>query len=463
MAAMDRELYTLARTIDPGLLGRRLRTIRTTAGLRQADVAESVCSVPYLSRIEKGQRRPEPELLEQIARALDVSLERLLHGHSARDETDAELRLALDYAELYLASGEPEEALRRANEVVARSAREDLDLDLSRSAQRVVAAAQEALGRTGEAIRALDALLEDSPDDLTLLQTMVALCRCHREAGDLTAAIAVGKAATQRAEELGLGGSTEAVQVMVTMAAAHYESGDLDRAIAICEDAIARAEIADSPVGRASAYWNASVIESHRGDVTAAIAMAEKALALFEVAGEARPLARLRSQLGIYLLRLEPPEVEAAQDILRRARVEMAGANATAADLARNDLALAHALFLSGDRAAAASSATDVYEATREEYPLLAAEARMLSGSALAGEGNAAEARAAAREAVLMLTSVGADAAVGQLWFDLAELLDRVGEPVEAREAYRRSAVSAGMWRRLGTAAPRPMSAQQHQ
>ena len=51
----------------------------------------------------------------------------------------------------------------------------------------------------------------------------------------------------------------------------------------------------------------------------------------------------------------------------------------------------------------------------------------------------------AAVEAVLLLTGVGADRDAAQLWFELADLLEEVGDVDGARNAYRSAAASSGL------------------
>lgn len=449
---MDPELLVLAKTIDPGLLGQRLKEARLAAGLRQADVAGTHCSTAYLSRIEAGLRRPDPRLLERLAEGLQVSVESLLRGSAPDQRT--ELRLELDYAELYLSSGEPAEALDRAEKVLAvvGSSANALALD----ARRIKGSAQEALGRLGDAIGTLVALAAvETLGALSRIDVAMALSRCYREKGDLGRAVSVGEAALQRAAADGLEGTTECVQLMLTLAAAHHESGAIAEAVRLCESAIGRAEDLGAPSARAAAYWNASIIESLRDNVNDAVELAQKALVLFELEGEGRHLARLRSQLGMNLMRLDPPDVDSAERNLARASIELAAANATSADIARNDLALAQAHILKGDLTEAKREADRVAEATRESLPLISAEAAMVSAGVLATQGDIEAAVNACRNSVLLLSSMGADRAVGQLWFDLADLLEGLGERDEAREAYRRAGVSLGLWRRIGKAGTR--------
>ena len=61
------------------------------------------------------------------------------------------------------------------------------------------------------------------------------------------------------------------------------------------------------------------------------------------------------------------------------------------------------------------------------------------------------------REAVMLLTSVGADRDAADLWFELAGLLEAVGELDAARDAYRSAAASTGL--RARTAIPMTVNA----
>ena len=61
-----------------GTLGEYLREQRTEARLSLRQLAEATgISNPYLSQIERGLRRPSAEVLQQIAKALQISAETL--------------------------------------------------------------------------------------------------------------------------------------------------------------------------------------------------------------------------------------------------------------------------------------------------------------------------------------------------------------------------------------------------
>src|SRR4029077_20126904 len=103
-----------------------------------------------------------------------------------------------------------------------------------------------------------------------------------------------------------LDASDEAVQMAVTLAAAYFERGDTSQAVRVCRKAITKAEILDSPIARASAYWNASAFEAAQGAVHNAVPLAQRALALLAEGQDWRDLAGLRAELGVMELHENP-------------------------------------------------------------------------------------------------------------------------------------------------------------
>jgi len=435
------DLVDLLRTIDAAVLGERIRTVRCRVGLTQAQVAGDAVSVGYLSRIESGQRRPTAGLLIGIADRLAVSVDELLMG--VAPDHIAELRLQLDHAELALVTGSPADALESVTRLLSDPAIAELS-ELRRSAGYVHAGALEATGDLQAAILALEDLAETSPPDLDWIDGLTALSRCYRQSGELGRAIEVGTQATRHIEELDLGGLDEAIRLSLTVAAAYYEQGDADYAARLCQRAIDRAEAVASPVAKAMAYWNSSAIESMRGNASTALPMTRRALAVIEATDDARNIARLRTQLGILQLLLDPPQPREALEVLAHAAEELAFTGAGSADLADNRLAQARARFLLGDAEGARRQATEIGRAVGS-MPLLAADAFALLGQIAVQEAALDTARSHFQEAVLLLSGVGADRAAAQLWFELAGLLESVGEPAAALEAYRRAAAATGL------------------
>ena len=103
-------------TLDPVLLGGRIKAARVAAGLTQPELAGPDASVAYLSRIESGQRRAGTELLQVLATRLGVTVEYLAYGQGWEDA--GRLELQLDHAELSLVGGEAGTALELAREAL---------------------------------------------------------------------------------------------------------------------------------------------------------------------------------------------------------------------------------------------------------------------------------------------------------------------------------------------------------
>jgi tetratricopeptide (TPR) repeat protein len=291
----------------------------------------------------------------------------------------------------------------------------------------------------------LEELAEDETHDLTWLKSLIALSRVYRYAGDFARAVDVGERAADAIRESHLESTGEAVQLTLTVAAAYFERGDAGHAARLCQRALRQAERLQSPLALASAYWNASVVESRRGNTAAALPLATKALHHFETAEDGRNLPRLRSQLGIFQLRLDPPQALEARTTLRQAAREMEALGATAIDKATNDLALARAHLLLGERDEAAQLAAVGHAQVEDVAPLHAAEAMVLQGQIAADRHDVDEARGHYRRAIHALSAAGADRRAGELWFELASLLEELGEHDEARAAYRSAAATAGL------------------
>ena len=70
-------------------LGPIIRNRRTELGLSQEDLADGICSVPTLSRIENGERMPTKNHFEMLMQRLGCNLRSptatgaVVNGHSA--------------------------------------------------------------------------------------------------------------------------------------------------------------------------------------------------------------------------------------------------------------------------------------------------------------------------------------------------------------------------------------------
>ena len=447
---------TLLQEIRPYELGSRLRAARLARGWTQTELAGDLVSVGYVSRIESGHRRPQAEVLEALAQRLDVPVDQLLRGATAPEQD--EIRLALDFAELSLENGAIAEAEMRAREARDR-AYAIVHPDLADRATFLVARALESQGNVDDAILELEPLVmgpgaiprepgaipKAGLPAIPRIRAAIALGRCYRQSGDLGLAVEVMERTLAELGDTALDGSDEVVQLAVSLAATYFDRGDTGQAIRTCRKAIAQAERLGSPRARAAAYWNASIMEAERGSVAEAIPLAERALALLAEGQDGRNLARLRTALADMQLQLDPPEVVAAQQQLDLADHELRESSGGAFDFARNDVARARVLMLLGDLDAARELSAAVHARVAEHSPIAAADAKLVEGQAAAAAGHVEEAGRVYRQAVMLLTGVGADRDAADLWFELAGLFEAVGDMDAARNAYRSAAASTGL------------------
>jgi tetratricopeptide (TPR) repeat protein len=438
---MDADLAGQLHDADLTAMGIRIRNARLACGMTQGQLADGDVTVGYISRIEAGQRRPDLKLLHALATRVGRPARELVTGIAA--DRYEQYQLALRTAEYALESGNGAEALDLTNKLLAATdstAMPSFELE----ARYLRARALEVSGQFNEAIIELETVCA-SEHSARWLAGLIALSRCYRESSDFARAIEVGERVRERLAELGLEDSDEAIQLEVTVTFAHFARGDIEHAVRLSRQTIERADRQGSPVARASAYWNASIYESTRGLPAAAIPLAQRALALLGEGEDSRNLARLRSQLGRMLLRLDPPEVLEAGNLLRRAGVELRASSASVVDVARCDLELARVHLTSGEFAQAAALADAAKTSVHGSSPAMEADALTVLGQIAHDEGDPQRAAELYRTAVAILTSVGADRDAAQSWLELGALLEQVGDDDAARAAYRSAAVATGL------------------
>lgn len=440
MADVEARQVSLLQSVSLTELGARIKAARLAAGLTQTQLGAPEVTVSYVSRIESGRRRPDPRVLDAFATRLGVAVQELLDGPPVPNEQES--RLAVDFVALALELGDAADALAQAERLLADA---DVPAGFAERLGFLRGRALEALGRLDDAVYAYEDLLAKHPAGELALSSGIALSRCHRELGDLGRAISVGESLLASVAERGLTGGDEAIQLTVTVAAAYHQRGDTSYAVRLCRRAIVAAEQSGSARSRAAAYWNASIMELESGALSGAVSLASRALVLLSEGTDGRNLARLRSELGIMQLQLDPPALHEAVANLTTAAEQMAFSSAGEIDVLRNDLALAEAALLAGEADRAGQLAAQVFEKAPSDALLFRADARTIQGQAAAATGDVASAADQFRQAVLLMTGVGADRSAGQRWMELGALLESVGEEAAARDAYRSAAASLGL------------------
>ncbi len=432
-------------------LGRRIRDARVAQGMTQGDLAGSDYSVGYVSRIESGARQPSREALDTLASRLGVTPEFLQTGVEAAEALAR--RHDVDRAELALAGGDIDEAVALTADLL-----ENADLspwpDLARRVRLVHALCYEAMGDLHSAIIALEDLQAEHDGDEGAASVGIALSRCYRDAGDFGQAIDAGERVLRSMEKKGLGGTTEHVRLSVTVASAYFEAGNLGVATRMARRAIKVAEANASPEAQAAAYWNASIYERTAGHLEAAVELASRALHLLENGNSTRNLAKLRTQLAHTLLNDREASPQEIREHLELAERELEWSSASPIDLARHTLVNARLLLREGDPVGATRQLDQVSAEVCHQDPALTAEVAVTrtQAKAIAGEPIATD----LEQAGDLLTLLGSDLGVAQLWFALAETADLAGHQSTALAAFRQASVCLGASRMIMPSSDRP-------
>jgi transcriptional regulator with XRE-family HTH domain len=432
-----------------GEVGTRIRQVRRERGLSQLDLAGDELSASYVSLLESGKRTPTPHVVELLAERLGTSADYLLEGIdvAAREEQNLRLR----FAELALHSGGARQALEVFTEIATEAA------EGSATASDAVwgrCRALEALGRLEEAVEAYDRVrveaLGEPRRSPRWAESVVALCRVSKEAGDLGRAVELGEEALLYLDGLGLELSDLHVQIVSSLVGVYYARGDLTRAQVLVSELIRTVEAHPSHLARGAAYWNASLVAESRGHLGEAILLAEKALAMYAEGENRRSQSRLTVAYAWLLLRQAEPDIDQSRRLLEQARAELVDTGGQV-DVAYCDTELARCELLAGDPDAAIRIAEGVVSSLGEDR-LESGSAMLVIGQALCQRGDVDAGRAQVAHASQTLLKVAAGREAAAAWREAGDVLGSLGEHVAAADAYQRALGILGV-----SAAPTPV------
>ena len=419
-------------------LGQRLRALRVERGLSQADLASDLVSPSYVSLIESGRRSPERDVLEGLARRLGCSVFYLESG--VPPEELNEQRLKLQFAEIALANGALDEARQRFGELAAQARGE-----VMHSSIWGLVRAEEAAGDLDAAVTHVEELLAAShagePGTPALLLLLMARCRLYCKAGDFSRSIEVGEDALREVRGLGLEGSEDEIRLASTLVSSYWSRGDLFSAQRLASRVIDRAERLGSRTAQGSAYWNACLLAEARGELTLALDLAQRSLALISESAPDLNLAALRVTYGWLLLRFDPPQLDEAEANLARAHQVLAGLSYNAY-LAACETEQARCALLRGDLASAIQVAGQAI--SRTPGGVEQENAHLVHGLALTLNGQAEAGFAEASGAAEVLEALGSRHEAALAWRELAEALLQRDLQQQAITALRHAADCAG-------------------
>ncbi|TNY35803.1 helix-turn-helix domain-containing protein [Thermomonospora catenispora] len=427
-------------------LGQRIRALRIRQGVSQAQLAFPELSDSYISLIESDKRVPAPSVIELLAAKLNCSATYLISGVS--EEVVDDLRVTLDYAEIALQNGAAAEARARFADVLASTDAVALP-ELLAQARWGHALALEAAGELEDAIEELRRLTQETSAEADLEQwarVHVALSRCLRERGDISASVEVAEEALRKLLASGAEATDGAVHLGASLLAAYIERGDLVRARQLAEQLIERAERIGSPKARMAAYWEAAYVAEVRGDYEEGMALAERALPLLGALDDARSLSRLRIVYAGLLLRARPDQAERARELLVRTREGINSSAAGEIDVALCLIELARAETALGRPAEAVDLAHEALDLLGDAPRRASAMALTVLGEAYVRLGRTEDAIEVLTRAAACMEEMESTREAAQAWFDLAELLGETGAADGPRlGAYRRALACVGL------------------
>ena len=430
------------RSGDAGF-GQRMRSRRREIGTSQTELAGDQLSGSYVSLLESGKRTPTPDVVAILATALGCTPEYLTHGH---DPTLREtFRLGVRYAELALRNGEASDALTQLDALLADVTHAPAELVLA--AKRVRGRALEGVGRLVDAIDELEALDVQALADSRVeehLSLVIDLVRCYQEAGDVAHALDLGADALTAVTGLGLTGSDLHAELVSAVIGAYYVRGDLVAAGRLAQKALRDVDDRGTPRARAAVYWNASLVAEAADDTPAAVALAERALALYSEGDDERSLARLRVAYGWLLLRTSPPQPQQARDVLLVANASLADVGSET-DIAYCETELARAELLLNAPESALSYVAAAGARLSGEARLEAAYVHLVRGAALLALRRRDEAVAEFRQASSALAELDVARLAAGAWRELADAFTALGLLQDAALAYQQALSEVGV------------------
>lgn len=426
-------------------LGDRVRSWRLRQGMSQAQLALPELSDSYVSLIESGKRTPAPEVVRLLARKLGCSASYLTSG--VNDEIVDGLRTTVKYAQIALENGEAAEARNRFADALAHP---DLAVlpALDREARWGYALALESTGAIAEAITELKRVatgIEPTTEPDRWAELNIALCRCHRDRGDLTESIRSGEEALSRLTSSGARWTESMVLLGVTVLGVYHYRGDLAYADRLVVNLMKHAESIGTPRALMAVLWNGALVAEARGRLENALSMSERALALLGEDDDPRNLSRLRMTYAHALLMAHPEEAERARDILHRAEQEIAASSASEVDQAACLVYRAEAELLLDHPAEAADICEQAVDLLVDMADLGMTEALTVLSQAYVRLNRQEDAVTALTRAAALLEKMGASRPAGQAWYRLAELLGTTGEAASQTTALRQALVCMGL------------------
>lgn len=272
---------------DPEL-GKRLRRLRLSRGLTQADLAEPNYTHAHVSTIEAGKRMPSVGALEFFAQKLGVDTEELSTGRPPG--IAPELRRELEKARLDISRGQIEK-VRSKVQTVRRKAKEYQLPRIEARALEVEGLALEQAGDAEAALRCFEKAAE-------VLHADAPTARAYAIAGQIRSlkalnephhAIFVGENYIERLKKQRMTAPAAVLRVESALVLAYFAAGARTKALEVAEECQKLIRKVNDPSTLAAAYVNVGAIQLEQGfhnDANVSFAKAEELFEALELQNE---------------------------------------------------------------------------------------------------------------------------------------------------------------------------------
>jgi tetratricopeptide (TPR) repeat protein len=421
-------------------LGDRLRQLRVSAGLTQAELAGDRFSKEYVSQIERGKTRPTAETIEWLAARLGVDPSFLANGVSTdqRDRVEAGLARAeaLGEADRFDEAVEAYATLRTA---VAATGLPELDVRRILGEWRPLIG----LGRVREALDLLAGARElaEGPgfSDVDRAEVLYRIGVCRYYLSSIATAVGLLDQALELAERSGMPCDLLRSNILHWRSRCYRRQRDYEAAREDVERALELAEALQDRRTMGHLYFQASLLAERDGHWVLARSYAEKAKALYEEISDQLNVGRLLNNLGGLNFLLGKPE---------QAKKYLKDSFATALDVGNDaDAAgavssLAQVHLRTGEIELAEEQARQALKLLkgREDYLDEIGSAQLVLGRALLEQDKLDEADAAFAAAEESFDKLSSASHRASAWVARGDLAARRGDDRAAARLYRQAA-----------------------
>ena len=295
-----------------GRVGRRIRKLRTAAGLTQHDLAAPDYTHAYVSQIESGRRDPSPAALEHFARRLGVGVEELQTGRPP--DLDERLALELQDARRMAAAGRIDAADDAYASVQKQAGRYALTRHVAGALQgrALCAELRGELDHAIELFEEAEKTLDNEPAT-SKIDAIAGRARCLQTRGDTRTSVYLLEQAMETLERQQLNDPGSLLRLHTSLVAAYFERGAYERAAASAETALALAPRTKDPERVAGMHVNVARVLLDQGRISDAHDSLRRAEELFRELDLRSNVADCHHSRGFMLSRqgeLEEAEAE---------------------------------------------------------------------------------------------------------------------------------------------------------